>query len=139
MLDVYKRQEEQPSTAVPPESPHTYNRCSTTRSSPSLLSHAWQATGTDVYKRQEYHILSRFQLLLHLRFQRAVIAVFIYFFIFEKLIILYAASKLFRREEEIFDPMLFCAPWRATGGRNRKCKIQILRQQIIDDSRLARP
>ena len=40
--------------------------------------------------------------------------------------------------EEIFHPMLFRSAWRTAGGGDRKRKIQILRQQIIDDCRFPR-
>ena len=86
----------------------------------------------------KHNILTCFQLLFHLCLQRSVITVLIYFLILQKFVVLNATTEFLRRKKEIFHSVLLRTTRRTAGSRNRKCKIQILRQQIIDNSRFAR-
>lgn len=90
------------------------------------------------YVYVEDDILTGFQLLFYLCFQGSIETVGVNFFVFQKFVVGDALFKFFRSKEKIFYSILFCSAWRTAGCRNRKCQIQVLGKQVIDDSRFAR-
>src|SRR5665647_2237500 len=57
---------------------------------------------------------------LHFAAKCTIVTIWIYFFVFQKLMIINLLTKFFWRKEIILNTMLFIPPWSTTGCRNRK-------------------
>ena len=79
------------------------------------------------------HVLSGGQLALHRSEQRAVEAIGVDFFVFEKFAGGDAATELFRSEEKVFDAVTFRPARGTTGGADREMQVEASGDEVFDE------
>ena len=84
-----------------------------------------------------HHIFALCQLVVHLTFQRTVVAVGVNLLIFQEVACCDVFAEGFGGEEEVFHAVLLRAAWRTAGGGDGEMEVEPLLHQVVDDGAFA--